>query len=229
MRVEPDDTEPCRGGVGAGRNGRHAVAGEHQRHRARSFDVRDRGGRRAEYRERAIDLAHRRAIDLDTVTVPELRHHRGEPLGSGADVDTTPAEVVRDLEEPRGNRRHQGCAGCSALYWATFAAIVRRSMSMRPLNRAPSIKTTRSALRLPVTLADSPSSIRSVAATLPLTVPRTSTRALRTSASTCAALPTVSSASRSRMLPVTRPSIRSGSSQVTSPLMVMVVPIVVAM
>jgi hypothetical protein len=59
-------------------------------------------------------------------------------------------------------------------------------MSTRPVNRAPSTMTTRLALSPPVTLAEAPSSIRSVAVTLPLTVPRMRTRKPRMSASTFA-------------------------------------------
>jgi hypothetical protein len=58
-----------------------------------------------------------------------------------------------------------------ALYLPIFTAIVRWSISMRPLNRAPSATTTRFALKPPATLDVGVSSMRSLAETFPATLP----------------------------------------------------------
>ena len=92
-------------------------------------------------------------------------------------------------------------------------------MSIVPLNCAPSTIAIRPALRLPSTVDDGPSSIRSLAEIAPRTSPRTSTRAARTSASTRAGVSMVTVPSRADTNPWTVPSIVRSSSQDTSPLM----------
>jgi hypothetical protein len=131
---------------------------------------------------------YRRYILLDAMEEDAFRAHLAAGSRWGA-LDWAPLAVI----EPDSVRIYRsGGARVSGRYVADFAAPGAgrglpagdfRSTSMRPLNMAPSRRTTAGVVSVPVTWAVSVSSTRPVARTLPAIVPCTITWCPCTSAS----------------------------------------------
>jgi len=110
--------------------------------------------------------------------------------------------------------------GRESFYWLGLL------ISMQPLKKPPSPIVMRPVVTSPVNEPSLRLSTRSLALTLPCTVPRTTTSPAVISANTCACQPTVTRQSSRLIEPATLPSMYKDSEPITSPLIRKLWPIV---